>query len=184
MSWLTHFQISHLEDSRHMAVHCFLIRWKTPFHIKFISTYHKWTVILDKFRTKFYHHFSRTSYRKLSYVSDSSCFLFGPCLKCVKYRDVPLIHFSSHFLQFAFFTFNTGWSKYIDGCVKNRDLLYKHQWNTRWAFARKLDIFTCENNMLSSHVKISPLLWLHNKLLLSHQKTIKVKWFGSSLLFI
>ena len=28
---------------------------------------------------------------------------------------------------------------------------------------RKHDIFTCENNMLSSHVKISPLLWLHNK---------------------
>ena len=42
-------------------------------------------------------------------------------------------------------------------------LLCKHQWNTRWAFARKLDIFTCENNMLSSHVKISPLLWPHDK---------------------
>ena len=41
-------------------------------------------------------------------------------------------------------------------------ILYKHQWNTRWAFARKLDIFACENNMLSSHVKISPLLRLHN----------------------
>ena len=27
--------------------------------------------------------------------------------------------------------------------------------------------------MLSSHVKISPLLWLHNKSRLSHQKTIK-----------
>ena len=61
-------------------------------------------------------------------------------------------------------------------------LLYKHQWNTRWAFTRTLDIFTCENNMLSSHVKISPLLWLHNKSHLSHQKTIKVKWFGGSLL--
>ena len=35
-------------------------------------------------------------------------------------------------------------------------------------------------NMLSSHVKISPLLWLHNKSRLSHQKTIKVKWFGVS----
>ena len=63
-------------------------------------------------------------------------------------------------------------------------LLYKHQWNTRWAFARKLDIFRRENNMLSSHVKISPLLWLHNKSRLSHQKTIKVKYFGSSLVFI
>ena len=50
-------------------------------------------------------------------------------------------------------------------------LLYKHQWNTRWAFAWKLDIFTCENNMLSSHVKISPLPWFHNKSCLSHQKS-------------
>ena len=41
----------------------------------------------------------------------------------------------------------------------NSNLLYKHRWNTRWAFARKHDIFTRENNMLSSHVKRSPLLW-------------------------
>ena len=34
-------------------------------------------------------------------------------------------------------------------------LVYKHQWNTMWALARKHDIFT--------HVKTSPLLWLHNK---------------------
>ena len=39
-------------------------------------------------------------------------------------------------------------------------------------------------NLISSHVKISPLLWLHNKSRLSHQKTIKVKWFGISLVFI
>ena len=36
-------------------------------------------------------------------------------------------------------------------------------------------------NLISSHVKISPLLWLHNKSRLSHQKTIKVKWFCISL---
>ena len=36
--------------------------------------------------------------------------------------------------------------------LKDICLLYKHQWNTKWAFERKLDIFTCENNMLSSHV--------------------------------
>ena len=47
---------------------------------------------------------------------------------------------------------------------REKNLLYKHQRNTKRAFARKLDIFTCENNMLSSHAKISPLLWLHNKL--------------------
>ena len=46
-------------------------------------------------------------------------------------------------------------------------LLYKNQWNTRWAFARKHEIFTRENNTLFSHVKISPLLWLHNKSRLS-----------------
>ena len=51
-------------------------------------------------------------------------------------------------------------------------LLYKHQWNTKWALAWKLDIFTCQNNMLSSHVKISPLLWLHNKLHLSDRKML------------
>ena len=39
-------------------------------------------------------------------------------------------------------------------------------------------------NLVSSRVKISPLLWLNNKSRLSHQKTIKVKWFGSSLVFI
>ena len=52
------------------------------------------------------------------------------------------------------------------------------------SFHAKTDIFTCENNNLSSHVKISPLLWLHNKSRLSHQKTIKVKWFNISLVFI
>ena len=41
-----------------------------------------------------------------------------------------------------------------------------------------------ENNLLSLHGKISPLLSLHNKLRLSYQKTIKVKWFGISLVFI
>ena len=51
-------------------------------------------------------------------------------------------------------------------------LLYKHQWNTKWALAWKLGIFTCENNMLSSHVKISPLLWLHNKPHLSDRKML------------
>ena len=53
---------------------------------------------------------------------------------------------------------------------------YKHRWNTRWAFARKHDIFTCEKNVLSARVKISPLLRLHNKSRLSHQKLLK--WNG------
>ena len=39
-------------------------------------------------------------------------------------------------------------------------------------------------NLISSHVKISPLPWLHNKSRLSHQKTIKLTWFGISLVFI
>ena len=37
--------------------------------------------------------------------------------------------------------------------------------------------------MLSSHVKISLLLWLHNKSRLSHQKNVQVKWFGISSVF-
>ena len=32
-------------------------------------------------------------------------------------------------------------------------LLHKHQWNTRWAFGCKHDIFACGNNMLFSQVK-------------------------------
>ena len=39
-------------------------------------------------------------------------------------------------------------------------------------------------NLIASHVKISPLLWLSNNSHLSHQKTNKVKWFGISLVFI
>ena len=39
-------------------------------------------------------------------------------------------------------------------------------------------------NLISSHVKISLLLWLQNKSRLSHQETVKVKWFGISLVFI
>ena len=46
------------------------------------------------------------------------------------------------------------------------------------------DELLCKN-MISSCVKISPLLRLHNKSRLSHQKSIKVKWFGiNSLVFI
>ena len=37
----------------------------------------------------------------------------------------------------------------------NKTLLYKHQWNTRWAFARKHDIFTRENNhMWKDHLTL------------------------------
>ena len=32
-------------------------------------------------------------------------------------------------------------------------LSYKHQWNTRWAFAQKHDIFTGENNLLFFHLR-------------------------------
>ena len=49
-------------------------------------------------------------------------------------------------------------SKYVTFC-----LLYKHQWNTKWACFQRHDLlcnhnngdlFTSEDNMLSSHVKI------------------------------
>ena len=55
-------------------------------------------------------------------------------------------------------------------------LLYKHQWNTKWAFPRKLHIFTREDNMLSSHVKRSPSLWLHNKSHLWKQADLVFHW--------
>ena len=42
-------------------------------------------------------------------------------------------------------------------------LLYKHQWNSKWAVVRKLRIFTHENTLLPSHMNRSPSLWLHNK---------------------
>ena len=39
-------------------------------------------------------------------------------------------------------------------------LLYKHQWNNKWAFVWKLHIFTHENNIkLSSHMKRPLSLW-------------------------
>ena len=38
-------------------------------------------------------------------------------------------------------------------------------------------------NVICSRVKITPLLWLHNKSRLLPKKTIKVKWFGISLVF-
>ena len=42
------------------------------------------------------------------------------------------------------------------------------------------------DNLISSHVKMSPLLWLHDKSRLKNKKkkTTKVKWFGISLVFI
>ena len=39
-------------------------------------------------------------------------------------------------------------------------------------------------NMISSHVKRSRLLWLHDTSRLSQQQNVKVKWFGISLVFI
>ena len=44
------------------------------------------------------------------------------------------------------------------------------------AFPQKLHIFTCEDNMLSSHVKRSPSLWLHNKLHLWKQADLVFHW--------
>ena len=48
---------------------------------------------------------------------------------------------------------------------------------------KKHDIFTCENNMLSSHMKYHHC-YGNNKLCLLQQKPIKVEWFGISLVFI
>ena len=39
--------------------------------------------------------------------------------------------------------------------AKYRILVYKHQRNTRWGFARKLEIFTRENNVIFTCEKIT-----------------------------
>ena len=52
------------------------------------------------------------------------------------------------------------------------------------SFRTKTQFLFCESNKLSSYVKRSLLLWLHNKSCLSQQKAIKVKRFGISLLFM
>ena len=51
-----------------------------------------------------------------------------------------------------------------------------HQWNTKWAFTRKVHIFTHEDNIISSHVKRSPSLWLHNKSRLWKQADLVFHW--------
>ena len=53
--------------------------------------------------------------------------------------------------------------KTLQSSQKNTCLLHKHKWNTRWAFSQKHDNFMSENDKLSSHMKKSLLLWLHNK---------------------
>ena len=68
--------------------------------------------------------------------------------------------------------------------VLGKPFCYINTRETRCAFAQKHGIFARENNMLSSHVKRLPLLWLHNKLCLSQEKAIKMKWFCISSVFI
>ena len=58
----------------------------------------------------------------------------------------------------------------LDFCV----ILHVYYINTN-EIPGELSRETCENNMLSSQVKISPLLWLHNKSRISHQKKL-LKW--------
>ena len=79
---------------------------------------------------------------------------YGMYCRCDKYHET---------LMFSHLN-DTGW--------------HNTMYYTWWTFVWKHDIFTknCENNMLSSHMKRSPLLWLHDKLYLSQQKNFKVKW--------
>ena len=53
-----------------------------------------------------------------------------------------------------------------------------------YVFTNEYQVSFRAKTFISSHVNILPLLWLHDKSRLSHQKTIKVKWFGISLVFI
>jgi len=63
-----------------------------------------------------------------------------------------------------------------NACLFYHILLYKYQWNTKWAFPRKLHIFTREDIMLSSYVKRSPSSWLHNKSPLWKQADLVFHW--------
>ena len=59
--------------------------------------------------------------------------------------------------------------------VTNDRNIYIYYINTneiQGELSRENMIFTCENNMLSSHVKRTPLLWLHNKSRLSQEKCL------------
>ena len=59
--------------------------------------------------------------------------------------------------------------------VTNDRNIYFYYTNTneiQGELSRENMIFTCENSMLSSHVKRSPLLWLHNKSRLSQEKCL------------
>ena len=54
------------------------------------------------------------------------------------------------------------------GINRDNNLLYKHQWNTRWAFAWKHDIFY--GYIINCAFR--------------REKTVSLKWFGISLVFI
>ena len=105
------------------------------------------------------------------------------------------IHFLIHYLLFKNFavccsfsitralnTAETAWMKFVFSCLFTA--LYS-RWKSEltgiyYINTNEIPGELSRENLISSHVKISPLLWLHNKSRLSHQKTIKVKWFGIS----
>ena len=72
----------------------------------------------------------------------------------------------------------------LDFCLQTQTLGSPYENLFYYINAHEMPGELSRENLISSHVKISPFLWLHNKSRLSHQKTIKVKWFGISLVFI
>ena len=50
-----------------------------------------------------------------------------------------------------------------EGNILKSFLLYKHQWNTKWAFTRKYDIFTREDNVIFTREKIAVAMVTFNK---------------------
>ena len=74
---------------------------------------------------------------------------------------------------------------WLSRCISQVFLLYKPQWNTSWAFPQKLDIWyyvkiTCYLQTWEYHCCFD---WKIN-CALHTKKIIKVKLFGSSLVFI
>ena len=138
-----------------------------------------------------------TRYRKSVYTSGKSALILGklPNLKLARLKQAKIKLPNCENLQ-MFVCWGRG--KFVRPnihiFVKFRDFeeLYLHQCSpnhfqtdsvschlllriTRMDMAQGVGggDFTCENNMLPSHVKISPLLWLHNKPHLSDQKLLK-----------
>ena len=111
------------------------------------------------------------------------------------WNHLSLLHWMGNYIKIVLF-FSQKYCCYLNkkghvlgkfkSLTTKHNSIYQCQWNTRWAFPQKHDIFTCENDMLFSHVKRSLLLWLHNTLHPSQQKKklSKMVWYFTGVYII